>query len=589
MNMAVEFEEETKGLEEYIGAFKRRKKEFLIPSSVIFFIALFAAMMWPSTYQSSATILIEEQQIPKDLVSSTVTSFAAQQIEVIKARIMTMQNIMGLVDKYNLHTSDELQATARSEIVARFVEDVGLDVLSAGVLDPRTGRPTEATIAFTLSYKHKDPAKAQKVASELVNLYLNENLKDRAEKSSSTSVFLTEEGKTLEAELAALETELAEFKLKNEGSLPELYQYNLQVIERTEREMLDVSLRLKELTKRKLDIESQLVQLSPYAPTVMPDGQQVLSDYDRLKSLKSAYRQKVAVYSEEHPDVIRLAREIEVLEKVLGISLSQEELEEQLRIEKNILSELQQQYTGTHPKVVAQQRVVDDLVLSKSDALEKGEAANSKDNPDNPAYVLMDTQLKSVVVEMQILNENKLELAEKLKRYEDHILKAPMVEKTYIALQRDYANATAKYQEINAKQRAAELGKNLEQGRKGERFTLIDPPALPEEPVSPNRPVIIFLGFIFSVGVGLGTVIVLEALSPAIRGRDALAVIMGAQPLAVVPYMSNDETDGHKASKWYKLIALAIVVISIVMLAFHFLVKPLDVTWFMILRAAGLS
>ena len=589
MNMAVEMEEDTKGLDEYIGAFRRRKKAFFIPAVVIFVIAFLTAVLWPATYQSSATILIEEQQIPKDLVSSTVTSFAAQQIEVIKARIMTMQNIMGLVEKYSLYSEDELQATARSEIVGEFVESVGLDVLSAGVVDPRTGRATEATIAFTLSYKHAVPDKAQKVASELVNLYLNENLKDRAEKSSSTSVFLKAETESLARELEGLEAKLAEFKLQNEGSLPELYQYNLQVMERTEREMLDVSLRLKELEKRKLDIESQLVQLSPYAPTVMPDGQQVLSDYDRLKSLKSLYRQKAAVYNEQHPDVVRISREIEVLEKELGVQLSPEEFAEQLRAEQDRLSGLKQQYQNTHPKVTTQQRIVDNMMSNKPTANTQATDI-SKENPDNPAYVLMDTQLKSTLVEMQVLKENKVELEKKLKRYEEHVLKAPMVEKTYIALQRDYANATAKYQEINAKQRAAELGQNLEQGRKGERFTLIDPPALPEKPVSPNRPVIIFLGLVAALGAGLGTVIILEALSPAIRGREALALIMGAQPLAVVPYMDKEDEvveSGYK--KWMKPVVLALAALVVLLIAVHIFVKPLDVAWYLLLRKFGLG
>lgn len=587
MNMAVEFEDQGKTLGEYANIFKRRKRPMIILAVIIFGIALLTALLWPPTYQSSATILIEEQQIPRDLVASTVTSYAAQQIEVIKARTMTMQNIMGLVNQHGLYDEDELSAMARSEVVAEFIEDVSLDVLSAGVIDPLTGRPTEATIAFTLSYKHSSPNKAQKVASELVTLFLNENLRDRTEKSSSTSSFLKEEAESLSLKLAQLETELAEFKLSNEGSLPELYQYNLQVIERTEREMLDVSLRLKELQKRQLQIEAELVQLSPYAATVMPDGRSVLSDYDRLKAIKSDYRQKVAVYNEQHPDVIRLKREISVLEDVLGVTLSPEEYEQQLRMESDRLSLLMDKYTEDHPKVIAQKRVLDKLA-------EEGSPENSttnikKDNPDNPAYVLMDTQLKSTVVEIQVLKENQLELEKKLKKYEDNILKAPMVEKNYIAMQRDYQNASLKYQEIKAKEMAAELGQNLEQGRKGERFTLIDPPALPEEPVSPNRPAIIFLGLILSIGISVGFVVILEAMTPVIRGRTQLAQLAGAQPLVVVPYLTIDEEISATTNNKYKWIVAVVVGVIVALLLVHFLVKPLDVTWFLILRKLGMS
>lgn len=584
MKMAIDFEEETKGLDEYFDVFKRRKKQFLVPALIILAVACLGALLWPSTYQSSATILIEEQQIPRDLVASTITSFAAQQIEVIKARIMTSKNIIDLVERYNLYTQDELKTTARSALVSEFIDKVGLDVLSAGVLDPRTGKPTEATIAFTLSYKHASPEKAQKVTGELVNLYLNENLKDRTAKTSSTSNFLQEESAALAEELEKLEVKLAEFKLKNEGSLPELYQYNLQVMERTEREALDIALRLKELEKRQLELESQLVQLSPYAPTVMPDGQPVLSDYDRLKSLKSEYRQKVAVYSLDHPDVIRIKREIGVLESDLGVSLAPEEYMEQYRTEQNKLSELEQKYTVDHPKYIAQQRVVDQMQIEG--APEEGffGRISAAESPDNPAYILLETQLKAGEVEIQILKENKMELDKKLKKYEEHILKAPMVEKTYFAMQRDHANATAKYQEINAKARAAEIGQNLEQSRKGERFTLIDPPQLPEEPVSPNRVAIIFLGFIFAIGVGIGTVIIAESLAPVIRGKAAVARIMGVQPLVVVPYMPMDEKTQTASNRKYVISGAVISVILVVLACVHFFGTPLDVLLYKILR-----
>ena len=79
---------------------------------------------------------------------------------------------------------------------------------------------------------------------------------------------------------------------------------------------------------------------------------------------------------------------------------------------------------------------------------------------------------------------------------------APQVEREYRSLMRDYENALAQYQETKAKQSRADVGKQLESESKGERFTLIDPAALPEEPISPNRPAILFLGFVFSLGSG---------------------------------------------------------------------------------------
>ena len=361
MNMAVEFEEEGKSLGEYLAVLKRRKKQLIIPVLVTFIVIALIAVLWPPTYRSAATILIEEQEIPKDLVRSTITSYANQQIQVITQRTMTLKNIMSLVEKYELYDEAELKRRPKTDIAKEFQDNVKLDLVSAEVVDPRSGRPTEATIAFTLSYDHKNPSKAQKVANELVSLYLNENLKSRTEKSESTSAFLKSEAASLSQNLKNLESRLATFKEQNEGSLPELYQYNLSIIERTDREILENSLRYKELEKRKLQIEGEVSQVSPYAPTVLATGERVLSDYDRLKALESDYRRKVAVYSDNHPDVSRLKREIDNLKNMLGKGLSAEDQAKMIRDEQDVLSDLKQKYTSDHPKVVAQQRVIEQL------------------------------------------------------------------------------------------------------------------------------------------------------------------------------------------------------------------------------------
>ncbi|MEE8059769.1 MAG: Wzz/FepE/Etk N-terminal domain-containing protein [Pseudomonadales bacterium] len=587
MNMAVEFEEDSKSLKDYIAIVRRRKKQLFVPAAITFVIMLLLAFLWPPTYQSIATILIEEQEIPKDLVRSTITSFANQQIQIITQRTMTLKNIMELVEKYELYDEAELKRLTKTEIATEFRdEDVTLDIVSAEVIDPRSGRPTEATIAFTLGYRHNNPAKAQKVANELVTLYLNENLRSRTEKTASTSEFLKSESLNLASQLEALETNLAIFKAENEGSLPELYQYNVTIIERTERELLDSRSRINELEKRKIQLEGELIQLSPYAPIVLPTGERVLSDYDRLKSLQSEYRRKSAVYNTDHPDVVRLVREIDVLKASLGGDINLQDQAELLRAEQDTLSVLSAQYTADHPKVIAQKRVVEQL---------SGFASGGVDNTtadvvaDNPAYIFQNAQLESTKIEMKVLTEKIAELEKKIRHYEGLILKGPQVEKLYLSLQRDYANAQAKYQEIKAKLMDAELGQTLEQGRKGERFTLIQAPILPEKPVSPNRAAIVLVGLILSIGVGLGAVMIVEAIDQGIRGEKQLADVLGTTPMISVPYIYLEEELSQQNKTIYYMIGAAFTAGCLGLLLIHVFFKPLDVIWFILLRKFGLS
>lgn len=585
MNMAMDFEEDTKSLGDYLKVFKRRKKQFFIPAAITLVIVVLAALLWPPTYRSTATILIEQQEIPKDLVQSTVTSLANQQIQEITQRILTLKNIMDMVKKYNLYDEDILRTKPRTEIAQEFQKAMTLELVSAEVIDPRSGRPSTATIAFTLAFDHRDPASAQQVANELVNLYLNENLKSRTEKSASASAFLREEAKAMGGRLSELEAQIATFKEQNEGSLPELYQYNLSLIDRTERELLDISFRIKELEKRALELEAQKAPLSPYAPTVLPSGENVLSDYDRLKSLQSEYRRKSAVYSKDHPDIQRLQREINNLEANIG-SLSRDDYAKQLRTEQETLSGLKQRYTADHPEVVNQERVIAQLEERLANAPSK---ATEPQAADNPAYVLLDTQLQSARGEINSLRKKEDELRSKIAQFESYILRAPAVERDYKTLLRDYDNAQLKYREIKAKQMQADLSQNLEQDRKGERFTLIDPPVRPEEPVSPNRLALLIVGLILSGGIGVGAIALMEALDENVRGQKSLETIIGGPLLVSVPYIHIDAELQQDNRRLYIMLGAAAAAVIVVLVLFHFLVKPLDVTYYILLNKLGVG
>jgi uncharacterized protein involved in exopolysaccharide biosynthesis len=586
MNMAATAtanEEAGKPLAHYVQMLKRRKKPMKLAAIVIMSIAILAVLFWPPTYRASATILIEEQEIPQDLVRSTITGFANQEIQVISQRVLTLTTIMDIVQKYQLWDEDELRRMPRSEIVKKFHDRMKLDVVSAEVMDPRFGRAMQATIAFTLSFDHRNPAVAQQVTNALVSLYMNENLKSRTERSTTTSEFLKGEADQLSNHIKELEQKLANFKARNEGALPELYQYNLNVIERSDMELNDAKSRLGELQKRKLDLQANMTQISPYAATDLPDGQKALSDPDRLKALQSDYRNKSALYSPDHPDVIRLQREIQHLEAKLGKGTSAKDYAAQLRTEQDKLNQLRQTYKSDHPEVIKQQRVVDALVAD----IAKPTTAPDVQHADNPSYVLLDTQLKSADADIKTLQSRIAELTDKISRFEAYISKAPNVEKSYTEMMRDLQTTTLKYQEIKSKQMEAELSQNLETERKGERYTLVEPPILPDSPVSPNRILILILGVILSVVGAIAAAVVIEMLDDAVKGKEELTEILGAAPLATITYLTiaEEERTVSKRQKFgWAALAAGLVLVLILIDSFY---KPLDVLWFVLLHKLG--
>jgi uncharacterized protein involved in exopolysaccharide biosynthesis len=582
----MEMEEQTRDIRDYIDAFRRRRTQFFVIFTVLFLITLLVAFVWPPTYRSTATILIEEQAIPSDLVRSTITTYAWQRIQTISQRVMSRANLLEIVDKYKLYASKRTRET-NEEIIARMREDIKLEPVSAGVIDPRSGRSTVATIAFTLSFDGENPAVTQKVASELTTLYLNENIKSRTEKVAETYDFLTSEAEKLNQQIAEYEMQLAAFKEKNVNRLPELKDFNMRQLDRSETELRDIQGEIRSLEERKVYLEAQLSQVQPSGPVFSSDGQPVLNKEGRLKTMKTEYAVASAKYSPEHPDVTKLKREIEGLEKQVG-TVSNSHRQEQAKELTQLRGELaaaRERYSADHPDVIRLSRQIEALESDLKATPVLPESTVAAEKPDNPVYISLKTQLEGIEVGMRAAMAKRDQLKAKMADYEKRIIQTPQVEREGLNLMRDYNNAREKYREIKAKQMEAQVGKELEKERKGERFSLIDPPQYPEEPIKPNRPAIILMGLIFSLGSSFGYVVAAEALGNTVR-RRTLAADLGATLLSVIPYKENQEDVARRLKTRKLVITAAAVSLVVVVILAHFLWTPLDVLWFKGLRKA---
>ncbi|MDA3869309.1 MAG: Wzz/FepE/Etk N-terminal domain-containing protein [Gammaproteobacteria bacterium] len=569
-------EENTKDLQGYMAALRKRKSSILLISISVFVLALAVAMLLPSVYRSSATILIEQQEIPQELVMSTVTSYAAERIRTIEARVMSRTNLFKIIEKFNLYEKDREFKTSE-EIVENMREDTVLEVISAEVMDPRTGRASVATIAFTLSYEGESPAKVQRVASELTTLYLNENLRNRTSKAKETSSFFDEETTRLGKQISDLERKLAIFKENNADLLPELQQLNMQILQRTETDITSTEAQLQNLEERKFYLEGQLAQIQPSNPLVQGASAQ-------LAVREAEYAAARSRYSEEHPDLLRLKNEIASLRLQTGTTGSVKDIANELVGLKAELAQTREKYTPEHPDVMALESKISSLEAElKTRQQDDAENLNTVD-PDNPAYLTMRSQLESVNSEIRATMGKLQSFKDKLASIEERLRLAPQAEREYLGLKRDYENAVVRYQETKAKQMQADVARQLETESKGERFTLIDPPALPEEPVSPNRPAILFLGFILSLGSGIGFAVVADAISGAVHGARGVKMVLGVLPLSVIPYQMNARDVSKRRKTRLFLIIGTVLAFFVALIIVHFAISPLDVLWFRVMR-----
>ena len=571
----------------YGAVIRRRLPLSLAVGLVLAVVTVVLALGLPSYYKSRAVVLIEAQEIPQDLVRSLVTSYADQRLQIIAQRVLTNSNLSSIIEKNELYTG-ERRRDPLEVVLERMRKDVTVAPISADVVDPKQGRPVQATIAFELSYENKSPQLAQKVANEIVSLFLNENLKQRSETSAETLEFLTAESEKLRTTVAELESKLAKFKQGNVESLPELTSLNLDLMNRTDQQITQIDTQIQSLQQQRVYLSSELAQQKPKTILISETGERILSPADRLKILESEFVPLAARYGASHPDVVAKRKEIESLRGQAGGGSDAGELALKLTQAQTAYAEAAKKYSADHPDVKRMAREVDALRAQVDAANRSGPVAvTSTEPPDNPAYVELQARLQATDTDIRSLNGQKAELRAKLANLEARITKTPEVEREYRMLTRDYDTAQLKYQEVLAKRQEAELASNMESKQRGERFTLIEPPAVPEEPSKPNRLAIFVFGIFLALAASGGAGVLAESLDDRVYGRSGVVRALGVMPLAVIPQIDTAASRSQGRRRFGYVVGALLVALLIALAIVHFVVGPLDVLFYRALRVLG--
>lgn len=569
--------ENTAHLDLYANIWKRRKWYFLLPWLLLLSASVALALGLPAIYRSTATILIEQQNIPEDLVRSTVTSYAGERIQIISQRVMTSENLGRLIEEFDLYP--ELRRDFGSHAaIAQMRADVTREMITAQFADPRSGRATSATIAFSVSYDSDSPSKAQQVAQALADFYLNISLQERTRTAQESTTFLEQESQRLGGEISALDATLAQFKEEYGDRLPENMRLNLDFMQRTEDRIRTSTQEITALEEQVIYLVSELALMDPYAAVFTSTGQRVMSPSDRLKSLEAEYLGIASRYSPAHPDRIRIEREMKTLRGMVGETDNRRDLSRRLGEQQSELTTLLERYSEDHPEVerLRRETQITRERLLRSDG---GQSSLEVSDADNPSYIQLQARLAAAESRLASLRNTTAELETALREYEERILSGPQVEREYQELARDRELLVATYSDINSKLNEARLAETLEAESRGERLSMIDPPTVPTEPHSPDRIAIMFFGFVLSVGSGIGLLAFREATDQRIYGPRAIQGITGQMPLVLIPKIMNPE-DIRSQHAHTARVALFVGILTIIsLIVVHFVLIPIDTLW----------
>jgi uncharacterized protein involved in exopolysaccharide biosynthesis len=274
MLQKVDFEDDFQGSEEdrshllrpsfYWALFKRRWVYLFFPFVLIASAGVGLAYILPATYLSEGKILVQSQQIPSELVRPTVTSAAQERIQVIQQRTMTRDNLIAIADRFQLYP-DKRTLMSATELVELMKKNIKFAPVETQLDFKQRSRAAleNPTIIFSVGFESADAATATRVANELLTRILNEDLRDRTNRATDTTKFLSREVQRLQAENNAIDNKIAQLKI-SQGKLT---------------------------------------------------GTGKSDQPSTLDQLKADLIQKSALYSDRHPQIQALKRQIEAVEK----------------------------------------------------------------------------------------------------------------------------------------------------------------------------------------------------------------------------------------------------------------------------------
>ncbi|MFL6548539.1 MAG: GumC family protein [Povalibacter sp.] len=502
---------------EYFGILRKRRRLLLLVALPIIAIGAAFAFLLPDVYRSEGNIEIEGAQASKNLIARTSKDddpYADQYVQSLSTEVLSDEHLKQLLAKYKLY-DDQTENPAAA--IAKLRKDIKVDIVTATILDPETGRERNIVTSFNVAYESHDPQRAQQGAAWLVNAFMQENRRDREQEASSTAKFFAGEAQRMSRRVADLEGKLASFKTKNVGSLPELTGANLNAIDRTERDIQDIETQMQSLRRERVFLASQYSQARAANPNGGANLGQLQAEYDRKSSM----------YDPSHPDMVSLRRQIEMLKAGGNAGGS---LKAQLQAQRSVLAEVRQRYSADHPDVRRIQRNIEALQAR----IASGETADAPTEV-SPVAMQLQTQLNATDTQLSSLQARSMELRAKLNDLESRMNTAPEVEREFQAVTRDLDSARAKYEELLKRQMDAEVDEAAISGGTADKFTVKSLPGIPDEPAKPARLLLFVVSLIAAGVIALTTVFIAQVLDQTVRGARDIRDILDVAPLTTVP------------------------------------------------------
>jgi succinoglycan biosynthesis transport protein ExoP len=502
-------------LADYAAILRRNKGWIAGPLFAALVISVVAAFLWPDTYISVATIRVAPPQVPESFVPANTNQDIQGRVNALVQLILDRATLTNIINTHGLYKSKLARMPLDDVIEEMKLNDIQVlpvrQSLSAGQ------REAQQYPAFEIRFAYSERFTAQKVATDLVARFLEENVREVSQQTVSTTQFLQDRWEESKKKLDELEQRLSVFRAQNIGRLPEEQQNNYQQLAALQAQKLNLNMSMNRVNQERLLVENQLHIYR-----------------DQLASLKD-------------PNALEQAAE-------RGDDKLAEKDREIAQYEDSLVA-ARERYKENHPDV---QRLVNLLAAARTQrqsiVQQDSGLKQDKGKPDNPAPRPMSAQFlreqreleadsertKGLIlakgVEMEDYRKESSQLDGTIRNYEARIESTPVGMREYDELIRDRDLAKKDYEDLDRRVNSSAMSTALQNRQQGERLEQLDPPSLPQTPVRPKRVWIVSVGTSFGLLIGVCLAGLREMSTGALRSvKDVSAYsqlpILGSIPL----------------------------------------------------------
>lgn len=282
----------------YLRLFLRRLPLFIIVSAVIAASGIALAIVLPTQYRTSATLLVERQQLT--LVQSTVSNNAAQDIELIRRNMLTRANLLAIARQYHVFEDPKISP---DDIVTGMRNSISIS------------NPRGSAQAVDVSFTGRSPDVVTNVVNELVTRLQSANAETRAGLAEVNTEFFEAEVQRLSDELDQQSLRIIQFQTANSNAMPSSMDFRLNQQSQLQDRLRDGERQIINLRDRK----AALTELFEETGSIVDPNAVPRTEAERnLANLQAEYDRARLTFSEANPRLAVLRGRLERAEEAVA-------------------------------------------------------------------------------------------------------------------------------------------------------------------------------------------------------------------------------------------------------------------------------